>query len=332
MSSRLSLTPFVPNPWATARLPQNGEAVRLHSITPQVAGEQGWVTVETVFIQLNTSLTPSGRFPAYRNESLPGGGTVRLGYDAAVCVQKYEPWIVDAYNTSTGSSFVLQIVEKQNGNTSLSPSGTIRGAQIENTRYLNATGKDFVFSTVHNSSVIRFWEANGYQGRYPLGSYAPTPTVGPVVPPRTTSLLTWPTPQIVSFTGGTGLDGYIELSPDLFAAIRARVDAVNVLPYLVGSGPVVAQSYGDETLAYTTYKPWQLIILPVLVLILGTIGELFVPTLPLGIPRREFGVYSWLALFQSQVSGIGHVPYTRTNRTLTSRSCNLRGLMTSISS
>jgi len=38
-----------------------------------------------------------------------------------------------------------------------------------------------------------------------------------------------------------------------------------------------------------------------LVLILGIIGELFVPTLPLNIPRRGFGVYSWLALLQSQV-------------------------------
>jgi len=53
---------------------------------------------------------------------------------------------------------------------------------MENTRYLNATGKDFVFSTVHNSSVTRFWEANGYQGKYPLGYYTPTPTVGSVVP------------------------------------------------------------------------------------------------------------------------------------------------------
>lgn len=38
-----------------------------------------------------------------------------------------------------------------------------------------------------------------------------------------------------------------------------------------------------------------------LVLILGIIGELFVPTLPLNIPRRGFGVYSWMALLQSQV-------------------------------
>ena len=120
-------------------------------------------------------------------------GNVRLGLDVAVCVQKYEPWIIEAYNASTGSSFALDVIGKQNDGTSLSPSGTIRGAKIENTRYLNATGKDFLFATAHNSSVIRFWEANGYQGEYPLGYYTPTPTVGPVVLPRTTSLLTQPT-------------------------------------------------------------------------------------------------------------------------------------------
>jgi len=136
----------------------------------------------------------------------------------------------------------------------------------------------------------------------------------------------------VSFTEGTGSLGYVELSSDRFAVFRARADAVNVLPYLVGSGPVVAQLFKDETLAYTTYKPWQLIALPVLVLILGTIGELFVPALPFGIPRREFGVYSWLALFQSQARGFGRVPCTRANRTSAFRNCNLRRPRTSVSS
>jgi len=69
----------------------------------------------------------------------------------------------------------------------------------------------------------------------------------------------------------------------------------------VGSGPVVAQSYQDETLAYVTYVQWQVIGLLVLIMILGIIGGLFVPTLPLSMSRRGFGVYSWLALFQSQV-------------------------------
>jgi len=126
--------------------------------------------------------------------------------------------------------------------------------------------------------------------------------------------------------------GYTELSPDRFAIIRARVGAADALPYLAGSRPIVAQSYVDETLAYATYKRWQLISLPVLVWILGVIGELFVPTLPLGIPRREFGVYSWLALLQSQACRPSCVPRTRANRTLTPRSCNLRLPMALISS
>jgi len=300
----------------------SGYPAQLHSvIAPDVAGNQGWMTVETVVIRLNTSLTPSGRFPVYWNESLARIGEVELGYDAAVCVHKYEPWIIESYNTSTGSSFALRIVAKQNDSdsTSLSPSGTIRGARIEGTRYLNATGKNVAFYAVHGISKNRFQEANLYRGRFTDGYYAPTPTVGHTVP-LCAFLLTQYIVQIVSFTEGTQLQGYVELSPDRLAVSRARANAVNVLPYLVGSGPVVAQSYRDETLAYTTYKPWQLIVLPALVLILGIIGELFVPVLPFGVPRREFGVYSWLALFQSQARGFGRVPCTRANRMLASRS------------
>ena len=107
--------------------------------------------------------------------------------------------------------------------------------------------------------------------------------------------------QGVSFTNGVGPLGYTELSPDRVAVIRGRVSAANLLPYLAGSAPVVAQSYPDQTLAYVTFVRWQLIGLLVIVLILGIIGELFVPKLPHNMPRRGFGMYSWLALFRSQV-------------------------------
>jgi len=126
---------------------------------------------------------------------------------------------------------------------------------------------------------------------------------------------------------------YTELSAERFAVIRGRIGAVNVLPYLVRSGLVVAQSYEDETLAYTTYELWQLIGLSVLIWTLGIIGELFVPGLPFDIPRREFGVYSWLALFRSQVCGLSGVPcMLRANWPLAHRSCNSSQLVTSLSS
>ena len=105
--------------------------------------------------------------------------------------------------------------------------------------------------------------------------------------------------------------GYTELSPDRLAIIHARLNAANALPYLVGSGLLVAQSYTDETLAFTSYKRWQLAALPVLIWALGMIGELFVPKLPLHVPQRDFGLYSWLALFRSQVRGPRHAPHTQ---------------------
>ena len=193
VSSCLSPRVSVPNPHATVKLSGNGYSVQLHSVVASdVASNQGWMTVDTAVIRLNTSLTPSGRFPVYWNESLRRFGQVRLGFDAVVCVQKYEPWIIEAYNTSTGSSFASRIVEKQSNldSTSLSPSGTIRGAQVENTRYLNTTGKDIVFSAAHGFSLNRFTEANDDLGRTTRGLYTPTSTVGPAVPPCATILLT----------------------------------------------------------------------------------------------------------------------------------------------
>ena len=77
---------------------------------------------------------------------------------------------------------------------------------------------------------------------------------------------------------------------------------------------------------------WRLIGLPMLIWILGILGELFVPMLPLNIPRREFGVYSWLALFQSQVRVISRYLCMVANQTLTPRSCDLRRPTTSVDS
>jgi len=137
--------------------------------------EQGWTTVETVLIRLNTSFTPSGRFPVY-GEPLPdaNGVETRIGYDAAVCVQKYDPWITEVYNTSLGSPTTLRIVEGGYGSTSLLPSGGIRGPPLANTRNLNMTGKNAAFLLSHNSSINKMMKDN-VRGR----RYVPSPNVSP---------------------------------------------------------------------------------------------------------------------------------------------------------
>jgi len=181
---------FASNPRTTVKWWNNGVAHSFHTRTildSGSIGDQGWTTVETVLIRLNTSFTPSGRFPVYSNESLPDANGVesRIGYDAAVCVEKYEPWIIEAYNTSIGSPTALRIVERGDGSTSLLPSGNIRGSPIANTRYLNTTGKNPAFFVAHDNSVNQMVKDNG-RDRF----YVPSPTVGLVIPLHTTSFLT----------------------------------------------------------------------------------------------------------------------------------------------
>jgi len=135
---------------ATVQAPDNNEGVSLTSIVDDYLpsdGNRGWTSIEAVIVRFNTSFTPSGHCPVRANKTALNGLVTNLGYDAAVCAQKYEPWIIEAYNTSTGSVSALRIVGGGDGSVSISPSGSIEGgAPIVNTRYLNTTGKSLAFS------------------------------------------------------------------------------------------------------------------------------------------------------------------------------------------
>jgi len=169
---------FVPDLCATVVAPDKGDAVILHSIRLPATDSEGWTSVETVIVRLATRFVPSGRFPVYFNMSYTPTISEMVGYDAAVCVHKYEPWIIEAYNTSTGPPSALRIVEKGNGSTSPSPSGSIRGAPIANTRYLNATKMDLAFSLAYGNSIYQMEGISGWDG---TASYFPSPSVGPLV-------------------------------------------------------------------------------------------------------------------------------------------------------
>ena len=177
---------FLSNPNVTVKWWDNGVAHSFQTRTILDAiGDQGWVTVETVLIRLNTTYTPSGRFPVYSNESVPdaNGVQTRIGYDAAVCVQKYEPWIIEAYNTTIGSPSALRIVDKVYDGTSSLPSGHIRGDPIVGTRNLNTTGKSPAFYVAHDNSINQMVKDNGRDF-----FYVPSPTVGPMVSSRLTNI------------------------------------------------------------------------------------------------------------------------------------------------
>ena len=171
-----------------AILSDDGIGVRLDSSLDDTSPTGLWI-VETVIVRFMASYTPSGRYPVYFNRnwtSDPEIPQATYGYDAAVCVQKYEPWIIETYNTSITSPSAMQIVGKGDGSVSLSPSGSIRGTPMEGTRYLNMTNKLTTFSEALSNSVSRMSDINSDR----FDRYKPSGNVGPIVPPRTVFLLT----------------------------------------------------------------------------------------------------------------------------------------------
>jgi len=91
-----------------------------------------------------------------------------------------------------------------------------------------------------------------------------------------------PSLMTVLFTGNVGPEGYTELSPQIYADVRV---------------------YGDVVLASASFKPAILCGVLGIALVLGALAEFFVPALPFDIPRRGFGLFSWVAVLYGQELG-----------------------------
>jgi len=94
----------------SARFWDNGVAHSSFS-RPISLGQEGagFVTVENIFIRLNSTFAPNGTFGA-QGTRLPDGSYV--GYDAATCVELFEPWVVEVYNSSVSTPVMTRIVGK----------------------------------------------------------------------------------------------------------------------------------------------------------------------------------------------------------------------------
>ena len=112
-----------------------------------------------------------------------------------------------------------------------------------------------------------------------------------------------PSLATISFTGDIGPNGYTELSPQIYADVRGKVDASYALPFLSGTGPIVVRAYEDEILTSASFDPRTLCGVLGIALFLGALAGLFVPALPLDIPRRGFGLFSWVAVLRGQELG-----------------------------
>jgi len=68
--------------------------------------------MENILVRLNTSFAPNGTF-GIKGDSVPDkdGFATFIGYDAAVCLELYEPWVLEVYNSSVGFPSSMRIVD-----------------------------------------------------------------------------------------------------------------------------------------------------------------------------------------------------------------------------
>ena len=151
----------------------------------------------------------------------------------------------------------------------------------------------FRYIVCHRNSVNQILKDNGRDS-----FYVPSPTVFLLSPLLFLSCSDHdPHAQLISFTDGDGPFGYTELSDVYYAKARALADANNVLPYFSGSGLVVAHLYGDQVVTNVAINNIFMCTTILAVFLMGLISALFVPRLPLDVPRRGFDLYSWLSAF-----------------------------------
>lgn len=126
--------------------------------SPLSMGEDGggFISLEFVLVRLNTAFTPQGQFPVLGNDTISNadGTESRIGYDAALCLELFEPWIVETYNSSTGITTSTRIINKASTTTdSLSGESNI-GTTISGVkRQLNSSALWPAYVVAHQNSV-----------------------------------------------------------------------------------------------------------------------------------------------------------------------------------
>ncbi|QRV84382.1 hypothetical protein RhiJN_12398 [Ceratobasidium sp. AG-Ba] len=71
----------------------------------------GWVQADIVLVRLHQAYAPNGTFGAY---AYPDHDyiTSAVGYDAAICVEEFKPYVVDAYNNTASAPTTLGLVHR----------------------------------------------------------------------------------------------------------------------------------------------------------------------------------------------------------------------------
>jgi len=82
-------------------------------------------------------------------------------------------------------------------------------------------------------------------------------------------------------------------------AVIGAWDSSQALPYLVGSGYIAAQASNDRIIASGQVHKLFLGLVLGFLLLLGIIADILIPTLPEGMPLRDFSVLSSITIARS---------------------------------
>ena len=97
----------------------------------------------------------AANFPVYGDAIVDASGfSSRIGYDAVVCVEAYEPWILEIYNSSLGVPTTMRIISKA-ASTDFELDHGNRGPYLDSsTRILSSTGKDAAYHVRYASGPL----------------------------------------------------------------------------------------------------------------------------------------------------------------------------------
>lgn len=66
----------------------------------------GWLELEIVLVRLNQAYAPNSSFGAYAYADQNYNSSL-VGYDVAICVEEFKPYMVDAYNNVSNLVHVI---------------------------------------------------------------------------------------------------------------------------------------------------------------------------------------------------------------------------------
>ncbi|TFK28706.1 hypothetical protein FA15DRAFT_665147 [Coprinopsis marcescibilis] len=269
-----------------ARFDDDGRSFQMNSTVITPTGLEGFIAISTTLVRINTAFAPAGDFSRYsENISSSESPGTRIGYDAAVCVQAYEVWVLEVHRAPDSRPMAGRIVRRATLVGNLNDSGGVglTGHGDGGLPGHPGQGLDFnktipVLGIAHRNGVNVLRKESSVSGQYVASSLLVSATDADTSTPL----------------------GYTRLSPAKYAELKGAFDAANVASHLHGSERVVARWYPDAIRA--TSGIYYSIFAPIVgvAFFVGAVTAFCIPTLPANAPRRGFDLYSWVAALNAR--------------------------------